>query len=236
MTDSKEKILEEEIKEEILEDGKKKFSWIKNKMKIFSIIAIIVIIACIGGFYVGINKNKNTLEVATEPIIAVSSERGTLDSKTVLAALSESSELTTMKLNVSAVGTFSEDDGIIFLNKSKFTMSYRANVEAGINMNDIEVYVDNENKLIKLIIPKATIQAANVDPTTIEYYDERFVLMETKEKENANAAQFLAQSLAQEEAKKSGILELADDKSTIIVKGLLSGVVPNDYTFEIQRK
>jgi len=89
--------------------------------------------------------------------------------------------------------------------------------------------------VIYVSIPSATIQSSSVDPATIKYFDEHFALFNVNEKEDANKAQELAQEDAIKKAVDSGILEMADNQSAALIKGILSSVIPDGYTIEIAK-
>lgn len=55
------------------------------------------------------------------------------------------------------------------------------------------------------------------------------------EKEDANKAQELAQEDGRKKALESGILEMADNQSSALIKGILSSVIPDGYTIEIAK-
>ena len=131
-----------------------------------------------------------------------------------------------------------KDTGVVILNKSDFTMVYDVTVRAGIDMEKVDIpkdKIDYINKVIYVSIPSATIQSSNVDPAKITYFDEHFALFNVNEKEDANKAQELAQKDAIQKAVDSGILEMADNQSATLIKGILSSVIPDGYTIEIAK-
>jgi len=147
--------------------------------------------------------------------------------------LQKSSDLTTAKFKYTGWTKY-EDDGIIpFVTKGGFIMVYKATASAGITLSDVDVDVNNVDKTILLTIPKAEISGVYVDPSTIQYFDEKFKLLNFSQKEDANKAQALAEEEAKKEISEMGILEMADEQSAALVKGLLANVA-KDYTFEVK--
>ena len=128
-----------------------------------------------------------------------------------------------------------KDSGIPFLTKGGFTMVYGAKARAGIELDKVDVQVDEANKVVHLTIPKAKALDVKIDPAEIQYFDEKFVLINVNEKEDANKAQELAEESAMKEIKNMGVLELADNQAEAVVRGLLEGVAEG-YTFEVTRK
>lgn len=145
--------------------------------------------------------------------------------------LIEASDLTTAKLNITNIYEH-KDEGIKILNRADFTMVYKATVWAGIDMKKVEVIPNDLTKVIRVNIPKATIQDAKVDSSSIKYFDEKIALFNVDAKEDANKAVVIAENAAKEEAIKTGILELADKQSATLIEGLLSKAIPEGYTLE----
>lgn len=146
--------------------------------------------------------------------------------------LVEASDMVTAKLNLTNMTKY-EDTGIKILNRSDFIMVYDATVWAGMDVKDIKVTSNDIKKVIYVVIPKATVLNAKVDPTSIKYFDEKFALFNVNSKEDANNAVALAEESLKEEAKKTGILELADKQSATLIEGLLSKAIPEGYSLEI---
>lgn len=150
------------------------------------------------------------------------------------ALLTKSSELTSAKLNYTGLAEY-KDTGIKFLNRSDFTMVYRATVRAGIDVNKVEITTDNSAKIIYLKIPQAEVQDVNVDTSSIKYYDEKFSLFNTNEKEDSNLAISMAEESAKKEAANMGILEFANEQAENLVKGILANAIPDGYTIEVSK-
>lgn len=178
------------------------------------------------------------ISVAVVCIIAVmflSNDKGKISSEYIDAMLEKSSELTTAKFNYTGMSEY-EDTGIPIINKSDFTMVYKATARAGIDMSGVETRVDNIRKIIHLSIPKAKVLDVKVDASSIKYFDEKFALLNVNEKEDSNNAIALAEKAAAEEIKNIGVLEMADEQAEALIKGILEEIVPKEYKFEIERK
>lgn len=187
----------------------------KTEIKTKLIIAL-VIIALIGG-YIFINKNK----------------KGDVDTVFLTQILTKSSELTTAKLKVTGLSEY-HDEGIKILNKSDFTMCYTTSIRAGVNLTDVKVEQDKAQKKIYITIPKAEVFEAKVDPNDIKFYGTGFALLNVNEKEDVTKALALAEKDAMEYAKETGILEVADQQSETLIKGILANAIPNEYTIEVK--
>ena len=159
--------------------------------------------------------------------------KSTVDTEQMNLLLSKASELTTAKLNITAISEF-KDTGIAFINKSDFIMLYTATIHAGINVEEVEIKADNVAKKIYISIPKAEIQEAIVDSKSIKYFDEKFALFNVDEKEDSNRAVALAEEAAKKEAANTGIIELANQQSATLIKGILANAIPSGYKIEIK--
>ena len=166
-------------------------------------------------------------------LLLIHNEKSTADIEQMNLLLSKSSELTAAKLKITAMSEF-KDTGITFINRADFIMVYTATVRAGINMDEVEIQTDNVAKKIYITIPKAEIQEAKVDPTSIKYFDEKLALFNVDEKEDSNRAVALAEEAAKEEATDTGILELANQQSATLIKGILANTIPNGFEIVIR--
>ena len=155
------------------------------------------------------------------------------DTDYMYSLIKESSELTTAKLSYTGMTEF-KDKGVTFLNRSDFTMAYEATLRAGIDVKDVNVTADDENKIIYISIPEATILDVKVKPSSIKYYAEKISLFNTDEKEDANKAQELAEQAALKEAKGMGVLELANQQAETLIKGILVNAIPDGYTIAVK--
>ena len=159
--------------------------------------------------------------------------KSTVDTEQMNLLLSKSSELTAAKLKITAMSEF-KDTGIVFINRSDFIMVYTATVRAGINIDEVKISADNVAKKIYITIPEAEIQEVKVDPTSIKYFDEKLALFNVNEKEDSNRAVALAEEAAKKEAANTGILELANQQSATLIKGILANAIPNGFEIEIK--
>ena len=155
-----------------------------------------------------------------------------VDTEHLNLLLSKSSELTAAKLKITGISDF-KDTGITFINRSDFIMVYSATIRAGINMDDVKIESNNIDK-IYITIPDAQVQEAKVDPTTIKFFDEKLALFNVNEKEDLAEAISLAEEKAKEEAVNTGILELANQQSATLIKGILANAIPKGYEIEVK--
>lgn len=154
-----------------------------------------------------------------------------IDTTYLTQILTKSSELTTAKLRITGLADY-HDQGVYILNRSDFTMCYTTTIRAGINLDDVKITSDSYQKTIFITIPKAEIFEAKVDPNDIKFYNSGFALLNVNEKEDMSKALSLAEQEAMEYAKTTGILEMANQQSETLIKGLLDSAIPNGYKIE----
>ena len=188
------------------------------------------------------NKTTRIISLVLVAIIAVGivllctyNRKEKIDTDYIIAQLEKSSELTTAKLKYTGLSKF-EDAGIEFINKSNFRMLYKATARAGIDVKDVKIEADDITHTLWLTIPKAKIIDIDVDMNSIEYFDEKFALFNVNSKEDANKAVVLAEEEARKELANMGILEMADEQSEALIKGLIQELVPHKYEIKVKKK
>lgn len=194
-------------------------------------------------FFTKTRKRKTISTIVTLVILAVIALgtfilliynfQAKVDTEYLNALVSKSSELTTAKLNYTGMTKYT-DEGISIINKADFTMVYKATVRAGINVDEVEITSDDDKKIIYVTIPKASVQEVKIDTSSIQFFDQGFALFNTDEKEDNNKAISLAEDAAKKEAASMGVLELADEQSATLIKGILANAIPDGYIIEVK--
>ena len=131
-------------------------------------------------------------------------------------------ELATAEMTYNGLYTIVEGN-IPFITQKGFSMTYEAQVKAGIDVSAIEVEVSDKEVVVTL--PAAEIQMSYVDPETIQFYDEKMALFNWTEKTDVTEAITSAEADVQEKADLDGLLERASKQAEYIVKGLLEDAV-----------
>ena len=141
-----------------------------------------------------------------------------VDAKGLMERLEESSELTVEKNYYTGIAKFSEGT-VPLINKNSFAMKYEAEIDAGFRLEDVTIEVtDNE---VFVTVPKAEILSIDIDPDSLEFYDNKISLFKTDRKEATKKALQIAQKDAEENATRKGLLEAADKRAEVIFKGIL---------------
>ena len=208
---------DETKKEKVVVERKEIKTFLKNLSKKAKIIIGAIIIVIIVLFItVGINKKAD------------------VDTTFLTQILTKSSELTTAKLKITGLSEY-HDEGVYVFNRSDFTMCFTATVRAGINLENVKIESDSIQKKILITIPDAEIFEVKVDPNNLKFYGTGFSLFNVNEKEDLAKALALAEEDAKKEASNTGILELANQQSEVLIKGILANAIPDGYTIEVKK-
>ena len=145
-----------------------------------------------------------------------------VDAKSLMERLEESSELTVEKNFYTGIVRF-EEGTIRFIDKNGFNMKYEAEIDAGFELENVNIEVNDDSVVVT--VPEAKILSVSIDPDSLEFYDNQVSLIKTDRKEATKQALQAAQKDAEEHATGKGILEAANKRAEVIFKGILEGGV-----------
>ena len=91
----------------------------------------------------------------------------------ISSKIDEVSDLTSAEMTYNGVIYYKEGD-ILFITQKSYTMSYTAEIRAGIDVSEVKVNVVGNTVVVKL--PETEIQSINVDPNSVNFYDESHAL------------------------------------------------------------
>lgn len=145
-----------------------------------------------------------------------------VDAKSLMERLEESSELTVEKNFYTGIVRF-EEGTIRFIDKNGFNMKYEAEIDAGFELENVNIEVNDDSVVVT--VPEAKILSVSIDPDSLEFYDNQVSLIKTDRKEATKQALQAAQKDAEEHAASKGILDAANKRAEVIFKGILEGGV-----------
>ena len=155
-----------------------------------------------------------------------------VDAKGLMERLEESSELTVEKNYYTGIAKFSEGS-VPLITRNSFSMKYEAEINAGFRLE--EVTIDVTDTAVTVTVPPAEILSINIDPDSLEFYDNKTSLFKTDRKEATKQALQIAQKDAEVNATKKGLLEVADKRAEVIFKGILEGGVGSREIIVVQK-
>lgn len=155
-----------------------------------------------------------------------------LSATSIQEQLSESSELTTSKLDYRGLVRYENGD-IDFLTKKGFTMVYDAEVRAGVDLSQASVELNGRSITVQL--PMAEVQAISIDPDSIEFYDEAFALFNWDNKRDTTEALVLAKQDAEGKVDQVSMIDQANNQAKTVVESLLRPFTQgeNAYTLTV---
>ncbi len=164
------------------------------------------------------------LDRAAEPSVTMSAD-------TVAEQLVECSELATMKLEYRGLVTYEEGE-LPLLTKKAFTMIYDADVRAGVDLSQATVEVAGSS--VKVSLPAATVQSIAIDPDSLQFYDQRYALLNWQDRDDTAKALQMAQDDAEAKVDRTAMIGDAQKQAeTIVETMLLPFTEDGDYTVEV---
>lgn len=177
-----------------------------NMKTIGKIICAVLLVAA--GAFVAIAVQKAFFSKA-EPTISTTD---------IQEEIVEVSDLATAQLNYRGLVHY-EEGNIKFIDKKGFTMVYDAEVKAGVDLS--QAAIDVSGKTITITLPAATMQSIEIDPNSLEFYDQQYALFNWQNREDTAQALEMAQENAQEKVDETELLKQADDTAKTLVENLL---------------
>jgi len=118
-----------------------------------------------------------------------------------------------------------------FLTESSVEVDYTGTIKAGVNVDDIEIEVDDKDKVIYLTMPRPIIISNEID---ITHYSEEVAIFGGVAGDTANSMMDIAKEEELQEAINDGLMRNANENAKEIIRGLLSvyddyEIVFNDY-------
>lgn len=164
------------------------------------------------------------LDRSAEPSVTMSAD-------TVAEQLVECSELATMKLEYRGLVTYEEGE-LPLLTKKAFTMIYDADVRAGVDLSQATVEVAGSS--VKVSLPAATVQSIAIDPDSLQFYDQRYALLNWQDRDDTAKALQMAQDDAEAKVDHTAMIGDAQKQAeTIVETMLLPFTEDGDYTVEV---
>ena len=110
------------------------------------------------------------------------------------------------------------------LTLKKCIFSYDSIIKAGINFKEVKTTVDEENKIITVLVPPAEILSIEIDEESFVIYDEVHGIFNPLKLEQMNEAIKELKEKIEKIALKNSLLENAHSTAEALIKGFLIGV------------
>ena len=198
-------------------ERKQQCSEVKKNKKPKIILGIVILIVLIIGFKPGGVFHSSQNKVSTV-------------SKSSLEKVLETSQLTTLQYTYNAIAEVKKE----FFDTIKYHVAYEGTVQAGIDFEDIDIYINKEKKIITITLPEVSIQNVIVSAESMEYIfnDDKYE-SETVASEAYSACVKDLQTRAEKEVQ---LLQMAKHNARDVVQALIEPwvkQVDKEYTIEI---
>lgn len=190
-----------------MEEGKKVQIGFKFRIGILFIV-VVILFGVFAGFKAGRMVYKDTQPEITTAYIS--------------GKINGVSELTTAEMLYSGLVIYSEGE-IPLLTQKGFSMRYTANIRAGIDFSEISIKITDSKVVVK--VPEAKVQSIDVDPDSIEFYDERYALFNWTDKRDVVDAISISKEDATAHANVEELIKKAYVQTGTVIKNILEGSV-----------
>lgn len=116
-----------------------------------------------------------------------------------------------------------EDGAIPLITQKSFSMYYRATAKAGISLSEVDVDVTEE--AVTVYVPAAQLISVQIDSSSVRFYNEKKALFNWKDSSDITAAIGAAENDFKENADKTQLYKLADERIKSLLNALLRDVV-----------
>lgn len=188
-------------------EEKEKWIGLKTTIGILFIIILILFSAAFGF------KMSNIIYEKKQPKITTAYVSEKIDSV---------SELTTAELKYNGLVIYSKGD-IPFITQKGFSMRYSANIRAGVDVSKIKIDINEDEVIVN--VPNAEIQLIDIEPDSIEFYDERYALFNWTNKEDVVDAISIAEEDTTINANTEELIKRANNQTNTIIKKILTGSI-----------
>ena len=147
----------------------------------------------------------------------------------ITSKLENASELTSAVLTYNGLLTYS-DGNIPFITQKAFSMTYCAEIKAGIDMSRVKVQVSEDKVIVTL--PEVQINNINIDPDSIQIFDEKHALFNWTDQDDVVDALSAAQTDVEEKADVEGLKTRAREQAQMVIEDLLKDSI-GERTLEI---
>lgn len=193
---------------------KMKFKFGTLKFVIIAAIVVTVIAAVLIGFKVA-SRNSEADIISTSTL-------------TKIIEVSDLSTFESVYNGVAVVMNEEKTDNV------DYYVSYKSKIKAGINFEEIDMDIDDEEKIIKIILPEVKITDINVDIASLNY-----IFMNKKadtQTVSSEAYKRCIEDVTDESNSTEAIYDLAKQNAHNIVEALIKPFVEqsySEYTLEI---
>ncbi len=152
-----------------------------------------------------------------------------VESRTVDFGLKNVGKLVTQEGYYTNVQVISDNKKIgnftIPLTTSKAIYSYSGKVTAGLDFEQIEVDVNEKDKIVRVTLPEVEFFDVVIDNDSFKLYDERQSIFTPLSVEDVNNAQSELSAEVKQTATEQGLLDAAGTNAEMLITGIISSTI-----------
>lgn len=163
-----------------------------------------------------------------------------VSSEMVEESLKEAKELTTLKYHYKNIASYENSQEfygfkIPFTNK-RFLYTYEGTINAGVDLDQAEVNVNNDDKLITVSLPESKILSHEIDEDSVMMFDEKESVFNQLKLEDYSTFRAEEKSNVESQAIEKGLLEQAKDETKEAIEDILkiNPKIEEEYTINIK--
>ena len=136
-------------------------------------------------------------------------------------------------ISFSSIKKFLKTEIVLPFTESSYMVSYDGVVTAGIDLAAARVEKEDGQKRIVVHLPKASIQAVDIDLDSFELHEEKVGLGNHISVQDFNSSLQELEATAKRKAVDRGLLEKADETTRVVISHFVSSLVdPSVYSLE----
>lgn len=214
---------------------------------------VIIVLACAillgGGILIGskmLNKSKATPVTPQKTVDNKGAVQDKIEitSEVVKEKISTLGELVTAEYDYTSVGNETDKKALTLKNGQQFTIpftssgfvySYDGTIKAGINFEEIDVVIE-ENQIV-ITLPEAIIISSELDDDSFELYDQKNSIFNPISVSDVSRSTKELKENAESRALKKGLLKTAQENAEFLIRNLMQStfdLTGTDYEIVIK--
>lgn len=236
----------------------------KNELKrkiIMALIAVVVVLAiafafCMRGeisakekaqaeieaLNISMQKKDETIKKLEEEPMVVTPVSPKIDLELINSKIGDIQELATVEYLFTDAAQFTDSKQIKMWNvpftEKSFIIRWEGIIKAGVDLKQVKIEADEENKKITVSIPASKILSYEIDNDSVEVIDEKDNIFNNISVNDKVQFDSKTEAEMKKRAIENGLLKKADENAKDILTRLIQSdpAVENDYTISLNKK
>ncbi len=167
-------------------------------------------------------------------------EKETLSGETIQSEIREMGDLVTAEYAYSHAEDFQNVKTLFGLqiDLTKTTLIYTVDgmIQAGIDFRSVQVEADQENRVLKVLLPRSRITSSEIDHDSFHLVSEQEGWFNNLSAEDVNRTFAHVKEMEEEKAVQNGLLDRADENAEKMITSFVKSAFDlKDYRLEVER-